>query len=163
MKKRILSTFLTLALLLTLLPTAVMAEDGQTIYTKEGSATGDGSIANPYGHFGDALKKAKELDGHNTIVILGGTAQNDDTSTSAPLIIDTPVTIEGRTEQNEEGNASFNIRSGGIVLGTDVTMKNVALELTNRYHNAIFVNGHKFAAENVVRGHGSREVHLFAG
>ena len=34
MKKRLLSSFLTLALLLTLLPTAVMAE-GNTIYTDE--------------------------------------------------------------------------------------------------------------------------------
>lgn len=33
MKKRILSTFLTFALLLTLLPTAVMAEGENTIYT----------------------------------------------------------------------------------------------------------------------------------
>ena len=165
MKKRILSTFLTLALLLTLLPTAVMAEGGQTIYTQSAytGVDSDGTKDRPFTSFDAALSETKRLGGHNTIVILGGTTQNDDTSTSAPLIIDAPVTIEGRTADDNSGQATFNIRSGGIVLGTDVTMKNVALELTNRYHNAIFVNGHKFAAENVVRGHGSREVHLFAG
>ena len=165
MKKRILSTFLTLALLLTLLPTAVMAEGGQTIYTQSAytGVDSDGTKDRPFTSFDAALSEAKRLGGHNTIVILGGTTQNDNSSTSAPLIIDTPVTIEGRTADDNSGQATFNIRSGGIVLGTDVTMKNVALELTNRYHNAIFVNGHKFTAENVVRGHGSREVHLFAG
>ena len=165
MKKRILSTFLTLALLLTLLPTAVMAEGGNTIYTQSAytGVDSDGTKDRPFTSFDAALSEAKRLGGHNTIVILGGTTQNDNSSTSAPLIIDTPVTIEGRTADDNSGQATFNIRSGGIVLGTDVTMKNVALELINRYHNAIFVNGHKFAAENVVRGHGSREVHLFAG
>ena len=159
MKKRILSTFLTLALLLTLLPTAVMAEGGNTIYTQSAytGADSDGTANKPFKTFDAALAKAKELGGRNTIVILGGTSQNDTTNDSSPLLIDVPITIEG------QDNATFNIRSGGIALGADVTMKNVALELTNRYHNAIFVNGHRFTAENVVRGHGSRKVHLFAG
>ena len=159
MKKRILSTFLTLALLLTLLPTAVMAEGGNTIYTQSAytGADSDGTANKPFKTFDAALAKAKELGGRNTIVILGGTSQNDTTNDSSPLLIDVPITIEG------QDNATFNIRSGGIALGADVTMKNVALELTNRYHNAIFVNGHRFTAENVVRGHGSRAVHLFAG
>ena len=65
MKKRLLSSFLTLALLLTLLPTAVMAEGEKTIYTQTGAA-GDGSSANPYGHFEEALAAAKAGD---TIVI----------------------------------------------------------------------------------------------
>ena len=37
------------------------------------------------------------------------------------------------------------------------------LNLANKYHNAIFVNGHSFTAENITRGSGSRAVHLFAG
>ena len=165
MKKRILSTFLTLALLLALLPTAVMAEGGNTIYTQSTytGADSDGTENKPFKTFDAALSKAKELGGHNTIVILGRTFQNDNISTSAPLIIDTPVTIEGRTEQNEGGNATFNIRSGGIVLGADVTINNVELSFTNRLHNAIFVNGHRFTARNVTRASGTREVHLFGG
>lgn len=165
MKKRILSTFLTFALLLTLLPTAVMAGGGNTIYTKTGTTgTQNGSFAQPYANFEDALNAARDGD---TIVILGQAYQNDTaggtSGQSAPLIINKPVTIEGRTEQNGEGSASFYIRSGGIVLGANVTMKNVVLELANKYHNAIFVNGHSFTAENVTRGNGFREVHLFAG
>ena len=169
MKKRILSTFLTLALLLTLLPTAVMAEgeNKNTIYTRyvsSNSSAGSGTQADPFNFFEDALNKAEAGD---TIVILGKAYQNDTaggtSGIGAPLIINTPVTIEGRTEQNGVSNASFEIRSGGIVLGADVTMKNVVLELTNRYHNAIFANGHRLTAENVTRGNSARQVHLFAG
>ena len=169
MKKRILSTFLTLALLLTLLPTAVMAEgeNKNTIYTRyvsSNSSAGSGTQADPFNFFEDALNKAEAGD---TIVILGKAYQNDTaggtSGIGAPLIINTPVTIEGRTEQNGVSNASFEIRSGGIVLGADVTMKNVVLELTNRYHNAIFANGHRLTAENVTCGNSARQVHLFAG
>ena len=54
MKKRILSTFLTLVLLLTLLPTAVMAEgeNKNTIYTRyvsSNSPTGSGTQGEPNG------------------------------------------------------------------------------------------------------------------
>ena len=103
------------------------------------------------------------MGGHNTIVILGKAYQNDNTSTSAPLIIDTPVTIEGRTEQDTEGSATFRLRSGGIVLGANVTIEDVELSFENWMHNAIFVNGHQFTATNVTRASGSREVHLFGG
>lgn len=75
MKKRILSTFLTFALLLTLLPTAVMAEGNQTIYTQTGATgTQNGSFAQPYANFEDALNAATAGD---TIVILGQAYQND--------------------------------------------------------------------------------------
>ena len=154
-----------LALCLTLLPTAVMAEDRNTIYTQSTytGADSDGTKNKPFKTFDAALSKAKGLGGHSTIVILGKAYQNDNTSTSAPLIIDTPVTIEGRTEQDTEGSATFRIRSGGIVLGANVTIENVELSFENWMHNAIFVNGHQFTATNVTRASGSREVHLFGG
>ena len=154
-----------LALCLTLLPTAAMAEDRNTIYTQSTytGADSDGTKNKPFKTFDAALSKAKGLGGHSTIVILGHTFQNDSTSTSAPLIIDTPVTIEGRTEQDTEGSATFQLWSGGIVLGADVTINNVELNFANRLHNAIFVNGHQFTARNVTRASGTRTVHLFAG
>ena len=165
MKKRILSCLMALALCLTLLPTAVMAEDRNTIYTQSTytGADSDGTKNKPFKTFDAALSKAKGLGGHSTIVILGHTFQNDSTNTSAPLIIDTPVTIEGRTEQDTEGSATFQLWSGGIVLGADVTINNVELNFANRLHNAIFVNGHQFTARNVTRASGTRTVHLFAG
>lgn len=156
MKKRILSTFLTLVLLLTLLPTAVMAE-GNTIYTDmsyKGAETG--SYSQPYASFERALEKARDGD---TIAIKGKGFINVQTVEDAPFVINKAVTITG------DGNlpGELYIRASGILLGADVTMRNVELNLANKYHNAIFVNGHSFTAENVTRGSGSRAVHLFAG
>ena len=155
MKKRILSTFLTFALLLTLLPTAVMAEGENTIYTQTGAA-GDGSSANPYGHFEEALAAAKAGD---TIVIREkSTLSEKKDAPGIPCVIDKAITIQG-----ENSNAALNVRTAGILLAADVTMRNVELNLENGYHNAIFANGYKFTAENITRGSGSRMVHLFAG
>ena len=156
MKKRILSTFLTLVLLLTLLPTAVMAE-GNTIYTDMNyKGVGNGSYAQPYTSFETALKMAQDGD---TIVIKGKGFINVQTEEDAPFVIDKAVTITGAGNLPGE----LYIRASGILLGADVTMRNVELNLANKYHNAIFVNGHSFTAENITRGSGSRAVHLFAG
>ena len=158
-----------LALCLTLLPTAALAEDRNTIYTQStyAGADSDGTKNKPFKTFDAALSRAKELSGHNTIVILGKAYQNDtaggNNGNGMPLIIDTPVTIEGRTEQDTEGSATFRLWSGGIVLGANVTIENVELSFENRMHNAIFVNGHRFTARNVTRASGTREVHLFGG
>ena len=157
MKKRILSTFLTFALLLTLLPTAVMAEGENTIYTDmsyKGAETG--SYDQPYASFETALKMAQDGD---TIVIKGKGFINVQTVEDAPFVIDKAVTITGADNSPSE----LYIRASGILLGADVTMRDVELNLANKYHNAIFVNGYHFAVENVTRGSGSREVHLFAG
>lgn len=156
MKKRILSTFLTFALLLTLLPTAVMAEGNRTIYTQTGAAAGDGSSANPYGHFEDALAAAKAGD---TIVIREkSTLSEKENAPGIPCVIDKAITIQG-----ENSNAALNVRTAGIVLGADVILKNLELNFENKYHHAIFANGHHLTSENVTRGNGSREVQLFAG
>jgi len=157
MKKRILSTFLTLALLLTLLPTAVMAEGNRTIYTDmsyKGAETG--SDDQPYASFETALEKAQDGD---TIAIKGKSFINVQTVEDAPFVINKAVTITGADNSTGE----LYIRASGILLGADVTMQNVELNLANKYHNAIFVNGHRFTAENITRGSGSRAVHLFAG
>ena len=156
MKKRILSTFLTFALLLTLLPTAAFAA-GNTIYTDMNyKDAGNGSYSQPYASFESALKMAQDGD---TIVIKGKGFINVQTEEDAPFVIDKAVTITG------DGNSTgeLYIRASGILLGADVTMRNVELNLANKYHNAIFVNGHSFTAEKITRGSGSRAVHLFAG
>lgn len=157
MKKRILSTFLTFALLLTLLPTAAFAA-GNTIYTDMYyKGVSDGSKAKPYAKFEDALNKAEDGD---TIIIKGKAFANaKEESGVTPLVISKSVTITGENGAMGE----LYVRAGGIMLGADVTMRDVELNLANKYHNAIFVNGYQFTAENVTRGSGSREVHLFAG
>ena len=157
LKTRALSCLVTAALLLTLLPGAVSAA-GKTIYTdKSYTGVSDGSISKPYASFEDALKNA----GHgDTIVIQGKAFANArEESGVSPLIIDKSVTITGEDGKTGE----LHVRAGGIILGADVTMTNVELNLANKYHNAIFVNGYRFTANNVTRGSISREVHLFAG
>ena len=157
LKTRILSWLLTAALLLALLPGAVFAAR-RTIYTNmDYKGASDGSASKPYANFEDAVKNAADGD---TIVIQGKAYANarEDAGTT-PLIIDRQVTITG--ENGATG--ALHIRAGGIILGADVTMTNVELNLANKYHNAIFANGYAFAANNVTRGSGSREVRLFAG
>lgn len=157
LKTRALSCLITAALLLTLLPGAVSAA-GKTIYTNM-SYTGvsDGSISKPYASFEDAVRNAGDGD---TIVIQGKAFANArEESGVSPLVIDKSVTITGEDGKTGE----LHVRAGGIILGADVTMTNVELNLANKYHNAIFVNGYHFTANNVTRGSISREVHLFAG
>ena len=157
LKTRTLSWLLTAALLLTLLPGMASAA-GNTIYTNMNyKGAGDGSASKPYANFEDAVKNAGNGD---TIVIQGkGCANAKEDVGTTPLIIDKQVTITG-----ENGaTAELHVRAGGIILGADVTMTNVELNLANKYHNAIFANGYAFTANNVTRGSGSREVHLFAG
>ena len=157
LKTRALSCLITAALLLTLLPGVVSAA-GKTIYTNM-SYTGvsDGSISKPYASFEDAVKNASDGD---TIVIQGKAFANArEESGVSPLVIDKSVTITGEAGTTGE----LHVRAGGMILGADVTMTNVELNLANKYHNAIFVNGYRFTANNVTRGSISREVHLFAG
>ena len=157
LKTRALSCLVTAALLLTLLPGAVSAA-GKTIYTdKSYTGVSDGSAGRPYASFEDAVRNAGNGD---TIVIQGKAFANArEESGVSPLIIDKSVTITGEDGKTGE----LHVRAGGIILGADVTMTNVELNLANKYHNAIFVNGYRFTANNVTRGSISREVHLFAG
>ena len=119
-------------------------------------AGGDGSSAKPYASFEQALDAAKDGD---TIVVRGKSTLNEKENEAAiPCVIDKEITIQG-----EGDSAALNVRTAGIVLGANVTITNIELNFVNRYHNAIFANGHRFTAINVTHGSGSREVHLFAG
>ena len=153
-KRRCGAWIVTLALLLSLLPTSALAA-GQTIYTQTG-AGGDGSSARPYANFEQALAAAKDGD---TIVVRGKSTLNEkENGATIPCVINKAITIQG-----EGDSAALNVRTAGIVLGADVTITNIELNFANKYHNAIFANGHRFTAINVTRGSGSRVVHLFAG
>ena len=157
LKTRALSCLITAALLLAML-SGMASAVGNTIYTKMGhQGASDGSASKPYASFEDAVKNANDGD---TIVIQGKAFANArEESGVSPLVIDKSVTITGEDGKTGE----LHVRAGGIILGADVTMTNVELNLANKYHNAIFVNGYHFTANNVTRGSISREVHLFAG
>ena len=157
-KRRWVSLLLAAALLLSLLPTMVFAAGNTAIYTDMNyKGQEDGTQSKPYSNFETAVAKAQDGD---TIVIKGKAFANvREESGVSPLVIDKRVTITGENDAVGE----LYVRAGGIILGADVIMTNVELNLANKYHNAIYVNGYKFTATNVTRGSGSREVHLYAG
>lgn len=157
-KRRWVSLLLAAALLLSLLPTMAFAAGNTAIYTDMNyKGQEDGTQSKPYSNFETAVAKAQDGD---TIVIKGKAFANvREESGVSPLVIDKRVTITGENDAVGE----LYVRAGGIILGADVIMTNVELNLANKYHNAIYVNGYKFTATNVTRGSGSREVHLYAG
>ncbi|MBS5151432.1 MAG: Ig-like domain-containing protein, partial [Butyricicoccus pullicaecorum] len=122
------------------------------------SHTGDGSYANPYNLFDDAVKNTMP---GGTIIIKNKAFLNTLNETgSLPYIIDKDITIKS---ENPDNPAMLQVRAGGIVLGGDVTFEDVNLNFENRVHDAIFANGHTLTLKNVLRGNGSREVDLFGG
>ena len=122
------------------------------------SHTGDGSYANPYNLFDDAVKNTMP---GGTIIIKNKAFLNTLNETgSLPYIIDKDITIKS---ENPDNPAMLQVRAGGIVLGGDVTFEDVNLNFENRVHDAIFANGHTLTLKNVLRGNGSREIDLFGG
>ena len=120
--------------------------------------TGDGSYANPYNLFDDAVKNTMP---GGTIIIKNKAFLNTLNETgSLPYIIDKNITIKSEDPNNP---AMLQVRAGGIVLGGDVTFENVNLNFENKVHDAIFANGHTLTLKNVLRANGSREVDLFGG
>ena len=120
--------------------------------------TGDGSYANPYNLFDDAVKNTMP---GGTIIIKNKAFLNTLNETgSLPYIIDKNITIKSEDPNNP---AMLQVRAGGIVLGGDVTLENVNLNFENKVHDAIFANGHTLTLKNVLRANGSREVDLFGG
>ena len=79
---------------------------------------------------------------------------NDTNSDSAPFVIDKEVTITGEM---------ISFRSGGIILGADVTFEDITLSFSNRERNVIMANGHTLTLNNVERDGSGRKIHLLCG
>lgn len=168
MKKKLALGTTALAVLASVVPSHVAPVEASTegtmpiVYTSFDSGggnfaqTGDGSQEKPFNLFEDALK---EVAPNGTIVITNKAFINDNESKSLPFYINKPVTIKSAGDTP----ATLAVRSGGIVLGADVTFENISLSFENKVHDAIFANGHTLNLINVVRAGGSREVDLFAG
>lgn len=139
MKKRIASIVTALALVLALLPATAMAEGAET-YTVSDS-----------NQFHSALKSARDGD---VIQVNGSFVLKNSVSNNDSLVIDKAVTIQG-------GNMT--LWYAGILLGADVTFKDITLGLGPNVRPAIMANGHKLTLENVQREAGTRYIHLFCG
>ena len=166
MKKKVALSATAIVVLASTVPTHVALvqaeETREPIYVKFNSSNGNnagggaGTKASPFNQFRDALNKAQNGD---TIIIIGQAFVNDTDNNGLPLYIDKAVTIK-----SEEGtHATLSIRPGGVVLGADVTLENIALSMDNKDRDSIFVNGHTLNLTDVTRASGSREVDIFGG
>lgn len=158
-----LAALLVVGLIPTAAFTAFAADAKQEVYTrfsgKVQEHSGDGTKENPYNLFDDAVKNVAN---NGKIIILGesGAFLNAlDETGSKPYVIDKSVTITA-----EEGKtATLSIRPSGLILGGNVTFKNIELGFANKIHDSIFANGHTLTLENVTRSSGHRLVDLFGG
>ncbi len=152
--QKLLSLLLTLCLFLTLLSGlsgASAAETGRVI-----ELTDDGGADN----LRDAVESARDGD---TIKILTvgrvNSASHDGVSgTSDPWVIDKEITILGATSSSE-----IYLRTGGVVLGKDVTFQNIKFSVANPVRNAIFANGRTLTLRDVSKTQNSWDLHLFCG
>lgn len=144
------------------MPSTVSAQEQSEVYVTTtqglGVVSGNGSKASPYNRFEDAVTNVAN---NGTIYILSAqSAVINEQSGNLPFIIDKHVTIEPAPDSEK---ATLTSRAAGIVLGADVTFKNIELNVINGYHDQIFANGHHLTLSNVTRTNGSRLVDLVAG
>jgi uncharacterized protein YjdB len=141
---------------------AADAVNPQVVYTKlqysNSSTAGNGSIANPYNRFEDALEKV--ADGGTIYIVDSGFINTQDEAGQVPFTINKSVTI---AKASTSSSATLTVRAAGIILGGDVTFKDITLTYANKYHDGIYANGYNLTLENVAKGSSGREVDIFAG
>ena len=141
MKKRIFSILTALALIVALIPAAaVPASAANTTHTVSSSD-----------EFHRALAAAQDGD---VIQVNGSFVVKNPQSDNDSLVIDKSVTIQG---------GSLTLWYAGILLGSDVTFKDITLGLASNMRPAIMANGHILTLENVQRDPTTRYIHLFCG
>ena len=101
--------------------------------------------------FHRALAAAQDGD---TIQLTGSFVLKNPVSNNDSLVIDKAVTIQG---------GGLTLWYAGILLGADVTFKDITLGLGANVRPAIMANGHTLTLENVQRDPTARYIHLFCG
>lgn len=126
-------------------PTVARAEGGQTHTVSNGGyiyqENEQGVVIT------DLLRSVKNGD----VIHLEGTARVR-TNTEAPFLIDKSITIQGGTLQ---------LDVSGVILGADVTFRDVALSFNKPARNALIANGHTLTLDNVTCANHS--FNLFCG
>ncbi len=120
--------------------------------------SGDGSESSPYNLFEDALNAVDD----GGIIYIGGKGAfvNDTNSDSSPLIINKNVTIMSTSDDSAN---TIIVRKGGIILGANVTFKNVQLSFANMVHSVICANGYTLTLDNTYYDSLANTVHISAG
>ncbi len=162
MKRFITLLLLTLTLVLPLFSLEVTAETRTEVYTRfvQGnfSHTGDGSAESPYNLFVDALDTV--ADG-GTIYIMNGGAFINDTSDAMPFVINKNITISSLPGTVEYPDLI--VRTSGMVLGADVTFRNMVLSFSNPTRPIVCANGYSLVMDNISYNQSANKIHLAGG
>ncbi len=125
------------------------SQGGSTTSGPEILTVAKNNSAAQFSNFDDALAAAKSGD---TIQFVGDAGAASDSNNDVPLIIDKEICIEGIQITDNDGkqrNPVFSLRYSGIVLGADVTFKNLTVDVASTFGNAIFANGHELILDSV--------------
>lgn len=124
--------------MLSVFPAAVQAYEMTEVYTEftggNSNHAGNGTKESPYNLFTDALEAVSD---GGTIYIGSGAFVNEETD-GQPLKITKNVTIIPCPDMAYR--PSMEIRKGGLVLGANVTFRNIVLSFSNARYAAIFAN-----------------------
>lgn len=141
---------------------AAGTQEKEIVYTSMSKSlmdtSGDGTKDNPYNRFEDAL--ANVADGGKIYILTSNEAVVNIQGNDMPLVIDKEVVIE--PEPGAE-RAKLYSRAAGIVLGADVTFRNIKLAVADPYHAQIFANGYRLSLIEVSRESGHRLLDVAAG
>ena len=141
---------------------AAGTQEKEIVYTSMSKSlmdtSGDGTKDNPYNRFEDAL--ANVADGGKIYILASNNAVVNSQGNDMPLVIDKEVVIE--PEPGAE-RAKLYSRAAGIVLGADVTFRNIKLAAADPYHAQIFANGYRLSLIDVSREAGHRLLDVAAG
>lgn len=145
MKKKVLQIFLLLILLLSVFSFPVFGEEKIVKLNSNND-----------------LEAAVSSAVSGTIIDLGGQSFQitDHDSNDSPWAINNEVTIQ---------NGTITLQKGGIILGADVTLKNVQLGFSNSTGNVIAANGYSLILDNATRAvtntgmAATHQVHLVCG
>ncbi|MCI9093841.1 MAG: InlB B-repeat-containing protein, partial [Coprobacillus sp.] len=121
------------------------------------SISGDGTKENPYNRFEDAVENV--ADG-GIIYIVSSKGAFLNVHGELPFVINKSVTIQSDSETTQ---APLVNRSAGIMLGGNVTFKNIELNFAYRYHDYIFANGYSLTLDNTSRDSGHSLVDIMGG
>lgn len=163
MKKiRIAAMIIPIILLLSMINITVSAQAPTEVYTSfvrtSLGHSGDGTAESPYAYFEDALNAV--ADGGTIYITDNSFINYNEGSSGAPFIITKNVTI---TTAPGWPRAAFHSRTPGIVLGADVTFRDVVLEFPNGYRPIICANGYTLTMENAPYSNSTNIVHLAGG
>lgn len=163
MKKiRIAAMIIPIILLLSMINITVSAQAPTEVYTSfirtSLGHSGDGTAQSPYAYFEDALNAV--ADGGTIYITDNSFINYNEGATGAPFVITKNVTI---TTAPGWPRAAFHSRTPGIVLGADVTFRDVVLEFPNGYRPIICANGYTLTLENAPYSNSTNIVHLAGG